>query len=103
MRVEWTLPAIEDLDNIQDFLAKDIESLDDAYDFINEILDLGDSLQDDGTASRGTPAPWINDANIRELYYKGYTLVYETIGDVVYIHEVYNQKRIHLRYAKRRN
>ena len=102
MIVDWTLPAIEDLDSIQEFIATDRESLDDAYSFIYELLSLGDSLCDDSTAKRGTPAPWINDDNIRELYYKGYTLVYEIDGNTVHIHEVYNQKRVHLRYAKRR-
>ena len=101
MRVEWTLPAIEDLDTIQEFIAKDQESLGYAYDFVNELLDLGDSLVDDSTALRGTPAPWASDSNVRELYYKGHTIVYEIIDDTVRIHEVYDQRRVNLRYAKR--
>ena len=34
MIVDWTLPAIEDLDSIQEFIATDRESFDDAYSFI---------------------------------------------------------------------
>ena len=32
--------------------------------------------------------------NVRELYYKNYTIVYETCGDDIIIHEVYNSAKL---------
>ena len=100
MRVEWTPWALQDLYDIEDYIAKD--SYNRAVNFVNELIALGDSLSGDTTYEQGTPAPWIEDTSIRELYYEGYTIVYEICDTTIRIHEVYNQKRIHLRYGKRR-
>ncbi len=100
MNVEWTIPAIGDLDQIEEYIARN--NPENAIRFINQLLDLGDSLEDETVYRRGTPALWIDDENIRELYYHGYTIVYEICDTTIRIHEVYNQKRIHLRYGKRR-
>ena len=43
---------------------------------------------------KGTPAKWIRDTNVRELYYKNYTIVYEICGDDIIIHEVYNSAKL---------
>lgn len=98
--VRWTIPAIEDLNTIEEYIAKD--SPERAADFVDRLLKLGDSLEDDAVCLRGTPAPWTDDENIRELYYNHYTLVYEVAGDAVLVHEVYNQNKIHLHFGKRR-
>ena len=39
-------------------------------------------------------AKWIRDTNVRELYYKNYTIVYEICGDDIIIHEVYNSAKL---------
>lgn len=101
MNVIWTKYALEDLNNIEDFIAQDDYYV--AVEFIDKLISLGDSLQDEETCLRGTPAPWIKDDSIRELYYKEYTICYEVAKSDVIIHEVYNQKRIYLRFAKRRD
>lgn len=100
MNVNWTLPALQDLDDIEEFIALDDYNA--AVAFVDQLIDLGESLGDPKTAKKGTPVSWSNDQSVRELYYKGYTIVYELRDlDNVDIHEVYNQKRIHLRYGFR--
>lgn len=101
MNVIWTKYALEDLNNIENFIAQDDYNT--AVEFVDKLIDLGDSLKDDETCHRGTPAPWIKDDSIRELYYEGYTICYEISDSDVIIHEVYNQNRIYLRFAKRRD
>lgn len=46
---------------------------------------FGDSLSNEGEAEKGTLAKWIRDTNVRELYYKNYTIVYEICGDDIII------------------
>ena len=78
--------AIEDLNDIEDYIARDNPA--------RELIDLGDSLSNEGEAEKGTPAKWIRDTNVRELYYKNYTIVYEICGDDIIIHEVYNSAKL---------
>lgn len=35
-----------------------------------------------------------SDTNVRELYCKNYTIVYEICGDDIIIHEVYNSAKL---------
>lgn len=102
MIVEWSVPAVQDLDDIEDFIA--LDNPERAETFVNELIELGDSLSDDTTCRKGVPAPWANSLNILELYYKKYTIVYEIVEleNKVYIHAVYNQAKITLHYGKRR-
>ena len=60
--------AIEDLNDIEDYIARDNPAR--AVSFVDELIDLGDSLSNEGEAEKGTPAKWIRDTNVRELYYK---------------------------------
>ncbi len=47
-----------------------------------------------GEAWKGTSAKWIRDNNVRELYYKNYTIVYQIRGTDVIIHEVHNSAKL---------
>ncbi len=99
MLVEWTKPAIQDLDDIENFIAAD--NYERAISFVDELISLGDSLEDDSTCQKGAPVKWIEDENIRELFYKGYAIIYEICDNRVIIHEVYNQSKIMLHFGKR--
>ena len=57
MKVRWTYEALKDLDEIEEYIALDDSGR--AYDFINELIDLGESLEFDW--KRGTMAKWTND------------------------------------------
>lgn len=99
MNVRWTLYALEDLNDIENYISLDDPET--AVEFVNELICLGDSLQIEKTAKRGTKALWADDDAIREIYYKGYTLVYEITENGIVIHEVFNQKRVYIRSYKR--
>jgi plasmid stabilization system protein ParE len=86
MKVRWTYPALKDLDEIEDYIARD--DVGRAVDFVNRLIDLGDSLDVDW--KRGTTAKWTSDTKIRELYYDNYTLIYEVLENEIQIHEVHN-------------
>lgn len=84
--------AIEDLNDIEDYIARDNPTR--AVSFGDEQIDLGDSLSIEGEAEKGTPAKWIRDTNVRELYYKNYTIVYEICRDDIIIHKVHNSAKL---------
>lgn len=92
MNIIWSALAIEDLNDIEEFIARDNPTR--AVSFINELIDLGDSLSMEGEAWKGTPAKWICDNNVRELYYKNYTIVYQIRGTDIIIHEVHNSAKL---------
>lgn len=48
----------------------------------------------EGEAWKGTQAKWICDNNVRELYYKNYTIVYQIRGTDIIIHEVHNSAKL---------
>ncbi len=66
MNIIWSALAIEDLNDIEEFIARDNPAR--AVSFINELIDLGDSLSMEEEAWKGTPANWIRDNNVCELY-----------------------------------
>ena len=86
MNVRWTLEALNDLDEIEAFIAQD--DIGRAVDFISKLIDFGDSLGN--FPDKGTRAKWISDTSIREFYYEDYTFIYEITHEEVVIHEVHN-------------
>ena len=86
MNVKWTVEALNDLEEIELFIAKD--NIDRALSFVNELIDFGDSLGN--FSNKGTQAKWTNDTSVKEMYYKDYTFIYEINSDSVIIHEIHN-------------
>ena len=86
MNVKWTVEALNDLEEIELFIAKD--NIDRALSFVNELIDFGDNLGN--FANKGTQAKWTNDTSVKEMYYKDYTFIYEINSDSVIIHEIHN-------------
>lgn len=92
MKVKWSELALEDLDNIENYIA--LDNPERAVSFIMELIDLGDPLADQGMAQKGTPAKWTDDSNIRELYHGNYAIIYEILQDTIMIHEEHNTARM---------
>ena len=90
MRVRWTKPALEDLDDIENYIA--LDAVGRAADFVDKLIDLGESLEFNW--ERGTQAKWTSDLSIRELYYQNYTLIYEVLENEIQIHEVQNSAKM---------
>ncbi len=91
--IKWSKDALEDLDVIWDFIADD--SVDNANSFIDQLIN--EAYKICNVPESGTIIPELNNPNFREHYYKGYTIIYEIRMDFILVHEVYNQKRIHIR------
>lgn len=99
--VEWSLDAQDDLDNCWSIVYEESNDLEVADNFVNRIIDYVEGVCK--TPKNGHIIEIIGDDNYRELYYQGYTIVYEILPDkvAVVVHEVYNQKRIFIRSYER--
>ena len=96
MQVRWSLDAIEDLDNLFEYIAED--SVDNAMQFVLKIRERANDLAFD--PKQGVEIPELNDERFRKLYYKGYAIVYEIQENSILVHEVYNQYRKFVRTFK---
>lgn len=97
MQLEWSKDAVEDLDNIWEYIS--LDNIMRAFTFIDELRAEAKKLADNPMI--GIKIPEINDTNFREWFYRDYTLIYEIVGNVVMIHEVHNQKRYFIRSINR--
>ena len=91
--LEWSPDAVDDLDSIWDFIAED--SPDAADSFIERLREQARELC--RIPQKGNPIPEMKDDSFRELFYKGYTLVYEITPTGIIIHEAFNQRQVFIR------
>lgn len=95
--LEWSPDAVDDLDLIWDIIAQD--DVDAADVFIDRLRDEARDIC--RIPKKGHIITEFENENFREVYFKGYTIVYEIREEYILIHEVYNQKRIFIRAYKR--
>ena len=81
MKVEWTLPAVDDLEAIHEYIGKDSEFY--ANSFIEKILKTVDILVK--FPEIGRKVPEANNPNIRELIFQNYRIIYRIVNDIVQI------------------
>ena len=74
MGLEWTDPALDALEGIRDYIAKDSPYY--ARRFIERIFDAAEKLQDH--PNMGRPVPEADRDDVRELIYQGYRIIYRT-------------------------
>ncbi|HLF76174.1 MAG TPA: type II toxin-antitoxin system RelE/ParE family toxin [Dehalococcoidia bacterium] len=72
-QIEWTIKASRDFDRLVEYLSDWLGPLADKY--IDELLSLIDSLVE--FPRRGRAVPEINRAEVRELIFRGYRVIYE--------------------------
>jgi len=72
MKIEWTEPAVVDLGNIRDYIAKDSEYY--AREFASKIIEAVESLPE--FPKRGRIVPETESENIRELLFYNYRIIY---------------------------
>jgi len=90
MLIEWTDPALDDLEGIRDYIGKDSPYY--ARQFIERIFDAVEKLVD--FPKIGRPVPEAQDRDdIRELIYQGYRLIYRTKPDRVQVITVIHGSR----------
>lgn len=81
MIIEWTLPALDDMQNIKDFIAKDSPFY--AEQFIERIFEYVEHLADQPKMGRKVPEEPRED--VRELLYRDYRIIYRLNPDLIEI------------------
>lgn len=95
--LEWSPDAVDDLDLIWDIIAQD--DVDAADVFIDRLREEARDIC--RIPKKGHIIPEFENEKFREVYFKGYSIVYEIRDEYILIHEVYNQKRIFIRAYNR--
>lgn len=72
MKILWTEPAVEDLHDLHDFIARDSEVY--ASRFVERLISSAERLVDHPRLGRMVPEA--NDEDIRELLYQNYRIIY---------------------------
>jgi addiction module RelE/StbE family toxin len=89
VKVVWTTTALEDLDNIGEYIAKD--SLKYAIITVEELFESVDILEEHPRA--GPVVPEFNNDSLRQLIRKGYRIVYRIIDeqhiDILTVHSCF--------------
>lgn len=88
--VTWSQQALDDLDAIADYIARD--SLHHARRVVEEAFALADSLIE--SPKRGRVVPELTDDNVRERYLYSYRLIYAVNGTEVAILALIHGKRL---------
>lgn len=91
MKVNWTEPALEDLEAIQAYIAKDSSFY--ARQFIERIFDAAKTLETFPEIGRRVPEAE-ERIDVRELIFQGYRIIYfiqpESISIIAVIHGLQN-------------
>lgn len=72
MKVVWTATAVARLEAIQDYIATD--DPDAALRFIDELLEVGETLSD--SPRRGRAVPELPASGLREVVHRRYRIIY---------------------------
>ena len=72
MRLDWTDPALDDIEGIRDYIGKDSPYY--ARRFIERIFDAVEMLREQ--PSMGRLVPEANRYGVRELLFHGYRIIY---------------------------
>jgi len=80
-QVSWTELALQDLEDIADWISKDSTHY--AAAFVREAWELSQSLSRFG--DRGRVVPEFDDPSVRELFVRSYRLIYRMDSKNVYI------------------
>lgn len=81
MKINWTDPAVADLEAIRDYIAKDSEYY--AAEFIGKILNFIDTLKD--LPKIGRIVPEADSDDIRELLFHNYRLIYQVKAEYILV------------------
>jgi plasmid stabilization system protein ParE len=89
MRIEWSELALDDLADIERYIAKDSAVY--ARDFVERIFDAADRLGDFPLSGRAVPEA--DNTAFREIIVQGYRVMYRTNTDHVLMLAVVNGNR----------
>ena len=81
MKIEWTEPALSDLENIRDFIRRDSEYY--AIRCVERIIDAVESLEK--LPEIGRSVPEAEEKNVRELLLYNYRIIYRAETDRILV------------------
>ena len=90
MQIKWTEPALDDLEGIQAYIAKDSAYY--ARQFIERLFDAAKKLEDFPEIGRHVPEAG-KRSDVRELIFQGYRIIYLAQSDTVSIITVIHGSR----------
>ena len=90
MQVKWTEPALEDMEGIQDYIAKDSSFY--ARQFIERIFEVAKNLENFPDLGRQVPEAEERE-DVRELIFQGYRIIYLRQPSFIYIVAVIHGSR----------
>jgi len=90
MKIEWTEPAIADLDAIRDYIARDSEHY--AVQFTGRIIEAVEKLENFPERGRKVPES-LETEGIRELLFQSYRIVYRLGAERIQIITVLHGSR----------
>lgn len=96
-QARWSLTAGSDLQNIEDFIARD--SVLHAISFVDRIVESADTLLT--SAQIGRVVPEFNRSDIREILFRNYRIVYLAQDHTVTILRVVHGRRDLLELVRR--
>lgn len=96
-RINWSLTSRADLESIGDFIARD--SLFYAVDFVERVIQVVDQLLD--YPESGRIVPEFDNADLRELIFHGYRIVYKAKDDMIHIVSICHGSQNILKKSKR--
>jgi plasmid stabilization system protein ParE len=88
-QVRWSHEAATDLESIAEYISRDSTYY--AAAFVEEVLSVADTLE--RFSGRGRVVPEVGEENIRELFVKGYRLLYRIGDDSVLVLGVIHGRR----------
>jgi toxin ParE1/3/4 len=81
MKIRWTVPAVDDLESIRNYIARDSKLY--ASSFIEKILNIIDSLEK--LPEIGRKVPEADDPDVREIIFQNYRIIYRILHETVQI------------------
>jgi len=81
MKIEWTEPALLDLENIRDYIRRDSEYY--AVRFAEKIIEAVESLEK--FPEMGRTVPEVEEETIRELLLHNYRIMYRVEADRILV------------------
>jgi addiction module RelE/StbE family toxin len=89
MKLQWTEPALFDLESIKDYIAKDSPYY--AAQFTNRIVEAVETLPNHPLIGRVVPEA--EDDTIRELLFQNYRIIYRSEQDRIMVLTVIHSSR----------
>lgn len=81
MKIIWTIPALNDLENLHKYIAQDSEKYADI--FINKIIDTVEKASN--LPNIGRIVPERNEETIREIIFQNYRIIYKIFENSINI------------------